>query len=494
MWRKMYHLVVINKIHFAAKSETGGGTLMLSAHVDVCKDDPQPRPPHPPSHGLWAPALFSRHGFHIALKPVHGTCPEQVLRMLTLYCSLSTDRKLCIIRRRGPAPSGVVDPSQDGLPLATLPTLLVCCPWNSYIPSLVQTLLARDNMGYIKLVASPPLTSKTSEPQRVRVASSTILPLVYEFCPYATAVSKVFRKGYHSIYKLKPPRGDENPKQDLVTSRALSWLIRSCEVPRSVDVALQAIAGAHHNLPREPLKDCDAAFHLYTGKYELVTALYTRALAFLRANKERTTTGYRYSHSVTSRDLDVMVWDMHSNNENSVAKLLGVGNFAATPHDLKALRIGGVAASNCLKLLDGGRHTDLAMVDSATSLLSQHIYRQQISLHPASLASLVHAVGMVFSSALVHAEPHEVVQFPMRLIQACVDINDYERRRAVHRYVGVILSAFVLSRHNFPRWINPSHASYTLADRIDAAHDVARNAQAVDGERVHQGKPQVQNE
>lgn len=146
--------------------------------------------------------------------------------------------------------------------------------------------------------------------------ASMILPLVYEFCPYATALSKLIQKGYESIYKAKRPPADENPKQDLVTSRALSWLIKNCEVPRSVDVALQAIAGAHHDLPREALKECNAALlvcrrlatsHLCAGNYELVTALYTRALVFLRATRERTRLGSATYRSVSSMDLDVMV-------------------------------------------------------------------------------------------------------------------------------------------------------------------------------------------
>ncbi|KAF8593839.1 hypothetical protein BDV93DRAFT_516267 [Ceratobasidium sp. AG-I] len=123
--------VVVNKVHFAAKSETSGGTLMLSAHVDVCQANSQPRPPHPPS------------------RLVH--LPRAVIRDVSLVLLGVT---------RGLVPRGVVDSSRDGPPLAVPPTLLV--RWHAYN---FQTLLARNNTGYIKLVTSPPLTSKANKPQ-----------------------------------------------------------------------------------------------------------------------------------------------------------------------------------------------------------------------------------------------------------------------------------------------------------------------------------------
>ncbi|KAG9093672.1 hypothetical protein FRC06_011417 [Ceratobasidium sp. 370] len=45
---------------------------------------------------------------------------------------------------------------------------------------------------------------------------------------------------------------------DTVTSQMLAWLISNCEDSRSVDEALHAIAGAHRDLPHEPLVECQA--------------------------------------------------------------------------------------------------------------------------------------------------------------------------------------------------------------------------------------------
>ncbi|KAG8697853.1 hypothetical protein FRC09_007597 [Ceratobasidium sp. 395] len=45
---------------------------------------------------------------------------------------------------------------------------------------------------------------------------------------------------------------------DIVTSQMIAWLITNCEDSRSVDTALQAIAGANVDLPCEPLVQCGA--------------------------------------------------------------------------------------------------------------------------------------------------------------------------------------------------------------------------------------------
>ncbi|QRW09863.1 transmembrane protein [Ceratobasidium sp. AG-Ba] len=90
----------------------------------------------------------------------------------------------------------------------------------------------------------------------------TITPFISEFCPYTTAFSRLLTdlwlKGRDKINHTNDIPSDNIP-MDIVTSRALSWVISHCENEKSVDVALQAIAGANHSLPCEPLWRCNAA-------------------------------------------------------------------------------------------------------------------------------------------------------------------------------------------------------------------------------------------
>ncbi|KAH7332940.1 hypothetical protein B0J17DRAFT_721743 [Rhizoctonia solani] len=46
--------------------------------------------------------------------------------------------------------------------------------------------------------------------------------------------------------------------QDEVTAKALQWMIQNCQTPRSVDIALQSLAGATQGLHRVPLVQSDA--------------------------------------------------------------------------------------------------------------------------------------------------------------------------------------------------------------------------------------------
>lgn len=153
-------------------------------------------------------------------------------------------------------------------------------------------------------------------------ATTTILPLVDEFCPYGTTLSKLLGNIYSSLPNSSPQAAEDNPKQDEITSRALHWLIVNCEVPRSVDIALQAIAGANRALPRKLLNQCDAAALIsrrltarssYAGSQEHVVSLYARALSFLKPDVHATTTVSEDPAS-TGR-LEVSIWEMQSKHE-----------------------------------------------------------------------------------------------------------------------------------------------------------------------------------
>lgn len=99
---------------------------------------------------------------------------------------------------------------------------------------------------------------------------------------------------------------------DNVTSSMLSWMISNCKDPQSVDLALQALAGATLHLPRASLWDCNAIQHvaqrlrfcldtldnLHTGNNGLKqdnlldeACLYSRSLNFLTESIQGKTFG-----------------------------------------------------------------------------------------------------------------------------------------------------------------------------------------------------------
>ncbi|KAF8598464.1 hypothetical protein BDV93DRAFT_609819 [Ceratobasidium sp. AG-I] len=287
---------------------------------------------------------------------------------------------------------------------------------------------------------------------------STLLPLLYNFCPYTTTLSRLIGQLSRAFFpEINSTRSEENPKQDEVTSRALHWLIVNCEVPSSVDVALQALAGATETLPKELLEKCDAAMLIcrrltasssYVGDYKLSISLYTRALAFLRSEFQRSKqTDSRPVENTGLGRLEVMVWQMQSKNERDVVNRLGFGNFAPTPPNLNALRIGSTAASHCLKMFNN-KQSDPTVIELATSLLEQHL-QGDVDLHPAALLSLVKATEMLFSCGIPPAESHQLAHYPMRLVRT-LSARAHSRKAAY--YLGIMLSAHALAQRDYPGW------------------------------------------
>ena len=95
------------------------------------------------------------------------------------------------------------------------------------------------------------------------------LPLIYDYCPYATALSKLI-KPYPGTWSRKRERqtdskvsADEVP-MDATTSRTLAWMISNSEVPKSVDHAIQAIAGTSFDMPNESLWECNVPKIIYS--------------------------------------------------------------------------------------------------------------------------------------------------------------------------------------------------------------------------------------
>ncbi|KAG9083538.1 hypothetical protein FRC06_004490 [Ceratobasidium sp. 370] len=135
----------------------------------------------------------------------------------------------------------------------------------AFLPTLMHVALFLFAIGlsiylwHIYAVVAIPVIVLTSI-AALFYSAVTILPFVYEFCPYSTALSRVFINLWLKQQKNEAAAdiSSNNVPMDIVTSRALSWVISNCENSNSVEIALQAIAGADHSLPCEPLWSSNA--------------------------------------------------------------------------------------------------------------------------------------------------------------------------------------------------------------------------------------------
>ncbi|CAE6503060.1 unnamed protein product [Rhizoctonia solani] len=118
--------------------------------------------------------------------------------------------------------------------------------------------------------------------------TSTLLPLFDAGCPYSTAVSRLIQRWGGNNKSAE----DEYEETNYFAVKALTWLIKTSEDPKSTDIALQAIAGADPNdANRKLLKDCGAdtmiskrlmTLDSYSPSYERTWDLYTRAQRFFQ--------------------------------------------------------------------------------------------------------------------------------------------------------------------------------------------------------------------
>ncbi|KAG8714295.1 hypothetical protein FRC09_017775 [Ceratobasidium sp. 395] len=157
-------------------------------------------------------------------------------------------------------------------------------------------------------------------------AFATFLPFFDRFCPYNTPIATAFaslanlakasrRMAYlaayrqymktskpkwlesalgHLSYWLHPsdygryiarnPKKDNRTPMDTTTSQMIAWLISNCEDSRSVDIALQAIAGARSELPHVSLAQCQS-IHLAASRLQNLAQSLTTAPGTLSADE-----------------------------------------------------------------------------------------------------------------------------------------------------------------------------------------------------------------
>ncbi|KAG8732619.1 hypothetical protein FRC10_000812 [Ceratobasidium sp. 414] len=133
----------------------------------------------------------------------------------------------------------MIEKSERFLVLFEIP--LICgCGWPPVIPFAIVVII----------VVFVPL-----------LAPYLVLRLLWASIALVKVSRKLFKQLAGFLHKivldaeLDAYDGKEKALMDYLTSQMLAWLISNCEDSRSVDTTLQAIAGADHNLPHQPLND-----------------------------------------------------------------------------------------------------------------------------------------------------------------------------------------------------------------------------------------------
>ncbi|EUC55183.1 transmembrane protein, putative, partial [Rhizoctonia solani AG-3 Rhs1AP] len=322
----------------------------------------------------------------------------------------------------------------DAMVMWKMPELLM------FLPSLMHLSLFLFAVGLsiylweMHFGVALPVILVTLSVMSVYLASS-ILPFLYEFCPYTTATSRFIKGIYDTFLRTTTTNGNSIIPQDIITSRALRWLIETCEDPRSVDIALQAIAGAEETLPLEPLKECNAPLmisrRLTAGKcaYQDSSGASASEAKPRSCDPEELWIKVRKLQNSTERELDV-----HLTNQE----------LYLTEDNLLALQIGTSAFSYCLQVLDiAPQNRSYELIDWAVELLEK---TDPIELHDAARISFITGTQMLIACSLIHCESPLAARFVLRLMEA--DLSP--------KYLGVFLTLFALSRNDYLGWIVPA--------------------------------------
>ncbi|KAG8731112.1 hypothetical protein FRC11_005065, partial [Ceratobasidium sp. 423] len=296
-------------------------------------------------------------------------------------------------------------------------------------------------------------------------ATTTLLPITYELCPYATPLSQfikacpnafeVFKNAASTILNqlfnsLKNPKaivstihqllsgrprasssrdkvtGEELPDSDDImdhlTSRALGWLMANSQDMRSIDIALQSIAGADPRLPIKPLLDC-SAHHLVVQRFRNCFLSHPQS-------------GFSYLSNpilLDAASLYGRALEFFMSDHNYMARVETVlrkgpgGSFAirrgyqCLQHDyprsrpnIAAFGLVGVSTWWEMRLHIG--QPSPGVLPEALSMLRRHADGESV-LHPRSLVALIDTVAEESQHWMRKLQPRERAQYPIYLLR-----------------------------------------------------------------------------
>ncbi|KAG8697625.1 hypothetical protein FRC09_007746, partial [Ceratobasidium sp. 395] len=306
--------------------------------------------------------------------------------------------------------------------------------------------------------------------------ATTILPVGNPHCPYTTPLSRyieaTLRKllasfnctssasPFLSQHEIDPSTDLSGSLSDDLTSRALGWLITNSEDTRSVDLALQAIAGADARLPAQPLIQCGVVsrlvgrfigcftVHRKTGYIGLASdtlsesaSLYGRALAFVISNApdQVAVASELRAASGTAQDKRVRSIDQgYSYLEEEF--ILKKPNTAAF----------GAANMSTWREFWGRIEWPWPNVPlGRTSAIIERHLNGEITLHPTAVVTLVETMSMEAPRWLHSRIPEHRGHAAMRLVRLLMQTTQHPPN-PTRFATSVTLAVFALSINDYP--------------------------------------------
>ncbi|KAG9089970.1 hypothetical protein FRC06_001280, partial [Ceratobasidium sp. 370] len=308
-------------------------------------------------------------------------------------------------------------------------------------------------------------------------AATTILPVGNAYCPYSTPLSRyieatlrklltpfehtpIARPLFSRQHEIDASADLSSSLSDDLTSRALSWLITNSQDACSVDLALQAIAGADSGMTVQPLVQRGVVprlvgrfmscftIHPKTGYTCLgrkasseVASLYGRALTFVVSNApdQAAVAGELRVASGTAQHKKV--WSIDRGYSCLEEQFI-----------LKNPNISAFGAADMSKWREFWARVEWpwpnAPLTRTSTIIERHL-KGDITLHPTAIVTLVETMGLEASRWLDPRSPKDRGRVAMCLVKLLAQSTQHPPD-PTRMAVSVTLAAFTLAVDDYP--------------------------------------------
>ncbi|KAG8741016.1 hypothetical protein FRC10_003439 [Ceratobasidium sp. 414] len=281
---------------------------------------------------------------------------------------------------------------------------------------------------------------------------STVLPLLYEHCPYNTPLSRLIRAlpkpDFLHIRPAVPEQESDEDLMDDLTSRALAWLIVNYEDTKSADIALQAIAGATAKLPMLPLCNSGADGLLEQRLQNCFNTRQTTGRIYLK-DKRLLEVALLYIRALvaprTFHPEMSLLWSQYLAGGVSPCTSLiddGTSTLSISPNKA-AFALAGISVTT-------QPLNPRAYIVLTTQLLQLHL-ENKIALEAPALSALLRAATHWPSFESAAGCTTNRIRLMVTLVHFVSTLDSCDRSQ-MHALVGTALTAFALSKRDYSRW------------------------------------------